>query len=423
MTLKRFCFIGMFTVATLTAGCGGGPGGEAAGSWQAVIDTVGDTIVVRTVSGSVWGDTAYLEPELSIGMLEGPDEYLIGNPRALAVSEDGRIYVLDRQVMQVRVYGPDGTHLFDIGREGGGPGEFEGPDGMTMLPDGRLLVRDPGNARVAEFAPDGEYLGQFWLAGGFNTSRRFYADTAGNSYAMVLLDADASVFDWRFGLVRYDRNGEVRDTIPAPRWDYERPQVSASREGSTSINYVPFTGQDWWTFSPLGYMVGGLSTDYRIDLFRVDAPVLRIERDWIPIAVKPEEAEERERRQTAGFRRNFGSWSWNGPPIPDTKPPFRNVFTSAEGNIWVVVSQEGRATMTVEEAREEERRTNMPPLRFEEPAAFDVFTPDGRYLGHVRVPDALRPSPEPIVRGDSVWAVARDELDVPRIVRYRIVHP
>ena len=423
MDVKRLGSVGILTLTALAAACVRGQGDDSGESWEAVADTVGDTVTVRTISGSVWGDTAFLEPEMSIGMLEGPDEYLIGSPRALAVGRDGVIYMLDRQVMKVRMYGPDGSHIRDIGREGGGPGEFEGPDGMTLLPDGRLLVRDPGNARVSVFAGDGEYLEQFWLAGGFNTSRRFYADTAGNSYAMVLLDAEASVFDWKFGLARYDLEGEVHDTIPAPTWDYERPEVSATRDGSTSINWVPFTGQDWWTFSPLGYMVGGVSTDYRIDLFRIREPVLRIERNWIPIAVKSEEADERERRQTAQFRRDYGSWSWNGPPIPDTKPPFRDLFASEEGNIWVLVSQEGRATMTEEDAREEERRTNMPPLRFEEPPAYDVFAPDGRFVGHVSVPETFSTRPGPIVRGDSVWAVTRDELDVPTIVRFRIVHP
>jgi hypothetical protein len=423
MHLKRVGSFGIPMLVVFVAACTSGGNDDASRSWQAVIDTVGDTITVHTVSGSVWGDTAYLAPELSIGMLEGPEEYLIGSPRALAVSASGDIYVLDRQVMKVRMYGPDGTHIRDIGREGGGPGEFKGPDGMTTLPDGRLLVRDPGNARVAEFSPDGEYLGQFWLAGGFNTSRRFYTDTVGNSYAMVLMDAEASVFDWQMGLARYGPDGEIRDTIPAPNWDYDAPQVSASRDGGTSVNYVPFTGQEWWSFSPLGYMVGGLSTDYRIDLFRVGEPVLRIEREWTPVPVKPEEAAERERNQTAQFRRSFGSWTWNGPAIPDTKPPFRNLFTSAEGNIWVVVSQEGQPTMTEEEAREEEQRTSIPPIRFHEPLAYDVFAPDGRFLGHVTVPQTLTEWVEPIVRGDTVWAVARDDLDVATIVRFRIVHP
>jgi len=285
------------------------------------------------------------------------------------------------------------------------------------------LVRDPANARVAVFAPDGEYLEQWWLRGSFNTSRRFYVDTAGNSYASTLLRNDVPVTEWEFGLARYGPDGTIVDTIAAPIWDYQAPEVVASREGSSSVSGVPFSPQPEWTFSPLGYMVGGLSTDYRVDLFRVGRPVLRIEREWAPVAVKHEEAEERERRQTVQFQREFGSWSWNGPPIPDTKPPFRNLFVSAEGNVWVLVSQEGRATMTLAEAREEEQRTHVPPLRFQEPEAYDVFAPDGEFLGHVRIPESFRSRPEPIVRGDTVWAVTRDELDVPRIVRFEIVHP
>ena len=408
------------TIAAIA--CSGGAT-RSTSDWRTVVDTVGDTITVRTLSGSVWGDTAYLETEVSIGMMEGPDEYLIGSPRAIAVGRDGTIFLLDRQVLVVRAYGPDGTHLRDIGREGGGPGEFRNPDGMTMLPDGRLLVRDPGNARITVFDSAGDYLEQWSLSGGFNTSRRFYADSAGNSYAMVLLERDAAVTEWTYGLARYGPDGSIRDTVRAPKWEFEPARVVASQEGNTSVSSVPFTPQASWTFSPLGYMVGGLSTDYRVDLFRADAPLLRIERDWTPVPVLPEEADERIRRRTAQFQRDFGSWRWNGPSIPDTKPPFRDIIVSEDGSIWVLTSQRGEAMMTEAEARDEEARTRVPPLRFEEPLAFDVFAPDGSFLGPVRVPGSFSAFPEPVVRGDTVWAVTRDELDVASIVRFRIVHP
>jgi hypothetical protein len=414
----------LLALLSLTAAVACSDGARRSSSdWQAVVDTVGDTVTVRTVSGSVWGDTAYLEPEVSIGMMEGPDEYLIGSPRALAVERDGTVFLLDRQVLVVRAYGPDGMHLRDIGREGGGPGEFRNPDGMTVLPDGRVLVRDPGNARIAVFDSAGQYLEQWPLSGGFNTSRRFYADTAGNSYVMVLLERDAAVTEWTYGLTRYGADGSIRDTVRVPQWEFEPARVVASQEGNTSVSSVPFTPRTTWTFSPLGYMVGGLSTDYRIDLFRGGAPLLRIERDWDPVPVLPEEAAERVRRQTAQFQRDFGSWRWNGPSVPDTKPPYRDILVSEDGCVWVLTSQRGAATMTEAEAREEEARTRVPPIRYEEPTAFDVFASDGRFLGPVRVPPSFGTFPEPIVRGDTVWAVTRDELDVATIVRFRIVHP
>jgi len=211
------------------------------------------------------------------------------------------------------------------------------------------------------------------------------------------------------------------DTLVVPIWDFEKAELTASRENSSSSNSVPFTADDSWTFSPLGYIVGGVSTDYRIDLFRVGLPVLRIEREWTPVPVKREEAEERRRRSTENMRRQYPGWQWNGPPIPDTKPPFRGMFVSEEGNIWILVSQPGTPTMSEAEARQEEQRTGRPQLRFTELAAYDVFAPDGRFLGHVSVPQSFSNSPEPIVRGDTVWAVTRDELDVASIMRFRIV--
>jgi len=401
--------------------CSGGAGGETSNYWQAVTDTVADTITVRTISGSVWGDTAYLEPEVSIGMLEGPDEYLIGNPRSLAVSDDGVIFMLDRQVPVIRAYGPDGNHLFDVGREGGGPGEYKSPGAIALLSDGRLLVRDPANNRISIFGSDGQYLEHVRYPGGFNTGRRLYVDTSDVALSLVLMNYGTAPWDWEFGLVRVDPEHGIMDTLVVPIWDFEKAELTASRENSSSSNSVPFTADDSWTFSPLGYIVGGVSTDYRVDLFRVGQPVLRIEREWIPVPVQRDESEERRRQSTENMRRQYPGWQWNGPPIPDTKPPFRGMFVSEEGNVWVLVSQPGTPTMSEAEAREEEQRTGRPQLRFTEPAAYDVFAPDGRFLGHVSVPQSFSNSPEPIVRGGTVWAVTRDELDVASIVRFRIV--
>lgn len=409
-----------FLVALSLIACsedGSGRGPEL----QVVVDTVGDTITVRTLTGSAWGDTAHLEPEVSIGMLEGPDEYLIGSPRSLAVGPDGTIYLLDTQVPVLRFYGPDGTHVRDIGRQGGGPGEYERPDGMATLSDGRVLVRDPGGARIVVFDPVGEYIEQWPLSGGFNTARRLYVDTAGQSYTMVLLNPGTPPWDWIRGLRRYSSTGEARDTVRAPTWDYDSPRLTASREGSSSSTRVPFTPQDFWTFSPLGYMVGGVSTHYRIDLYRQNEPVIRAERAWDAVPVHPEEAEERRQAQIDRFQRQYGSWRWNGPPIPDTKPPFLGLFASSEGNIWVRLSQPARSVLTEEEARQEQERTGSRPYRYRQSEAFDVFAPDGWYLGHVRLPESFRTDPEPIVRGDYVWAVTRDELEVATVVRFRIV--
>ncbi len=43
----------------------------------------------------VWGGTAHLEEEMRIGMFEGPDEYMLGNVRSMAVADAGEIYLFD----------------------------------------------------------------------------------------------------------------------------------------------------------------------------------------------------------------------------------------------------------------------------------------------------------------------------------------
>jgi hypothetical protein len=393
------------------------------GTWEALIDTVGDTVTVHTVGGNVWGDTMLLEPELSIGVLEGPDEEMFGSVRSIAVTDSGEILVVDAQVPAIRRFAPDGRYLGDIGREGSGPGEYKRPASIRILPDGRIVLRDEGNGRINVYAADGESL-MSWRhpsGGTFSTSDPLYVDTAGNTYTTVLLEVGVDVTEFAYGVARFTPTGEHGDTVRAPTWDFEPARVVARKEGNSSSNSVPFTPSATWTFSPFGYTVGGVSTDYRIDHYRTDGPVLRIEREWTPVPVLADEKAERERSITENFRRSFGSWRWNGPPIPDTKAPFGTIMVDVEGRTWVRVPQPAYEYRTEQEAREEEERTERPQLRHRERIVFDVYDADGRFLGPVRVPDEFRSFPQPRMRGMTVWAVTADDLGVNRVVRFRMV--
>ena len=52
------------------AACGTDSSPPGAGP-DTVVETIGDTTVVRTLSGSVWGAEATLVPEITIGRLDG----------------------------------------------------------------------------------------------------------------------------------------------------------------------------------------------------------------------------------------------------------------------------------------------------------------------------------------------------------------
>ena len=142
--------------ALVLPGCGGEGAGEE--GWVSRRDTLGDTVVVRTLSGSVWGAPARLEERMSIGVADGAEELMLGNVRAIALGPDGTIHVLEG-TPSLKQFTPAGAYIRTVGRLGSGPGEYRRPDGgLAVLSDGRIVVRDPGNGRMATFAKDGTPL-------------------------------------------------------------------------------------------------------------------------------------------------------------------------------------------------------------------------------------------------------------------------
>ncbi len=105
----------------LAAACGREP---ASVTWSTTVDTIGDTIVVRS-TGSVWGETAELVQDLRIGLLEGAEEYMFGDIQSLAVGTDGAIYSYDSHLKVLRKHSATGDYVATLGREGEGPGEYK----------------------------------------------------------------------------------------------------------------------------------------------------------------------------------------------------------------------------------------------------------------------------------------------------------
>jgi 6-bladed beta-propeller len=416
----------MLSVVAGAAACGGKAG--AASRWVAEVDTVGDTIVVRTLSGGVWGRPAELQAEVSIGEMEGDDQYLLGQVSGLAVDADGNMYIYDGQVPALRKYSPDGRYLMTIGRQGGGPGEYKNSDGgLAILADGRLVLRDPGNGRFQLWTLDGEPAGEWRYRGGFFTSTPMFVDRDGFAYSTTV------TFDgkppWKTQLVKYSPAGEPLDTVPVPDWDYEPPEIVAQqmekgKVTGTMSNSVPFSPTEEWTLSPLGYFVGGVGTRYAIELQKPEG-TLRIERVREPVPVDADEKSNAEDVAIDNMQGMVPGWRWNGPSIPDSKPPFVDLLAAADGRIWVRLSEPGERIPADELNTPQKGPDGKPRAQklWREPVAFDVYEPDGRYVGLVMSPRGFSMHPAPVIRGDTVWAIVRDELDVQRLTRLRVTFP
>jgi hypothetical protein len=387
----------MLALTTFFSACAGPRDSGPSGGMEVVTDTIGDTIVVRTLSGSAWGRAATLVPEVSIGEMEGALEYIFGNVYSLAVAADGTLYVVDRQVPELRAYGRDGVFQAILAHPGEGPGELKNPDGgLAVLSDGRILVRDPGNARIQVFSPQGEAIETWSIRGGFNTSQPFFQTHADEVHTLILLDTEADVSEWTFGMVRIGPDGIPGDTLIPPDLGYEAPTLEAREQdgdnNSVSISSVPFSPSEDWAIHPDGFFVHGLSTEYRFTVLRPDQPV-RVERTYEAAPVTRGERAEEEARMTRNMRFTQPSWRWNGPAMPDVKPPFSDLYAGRDGRIWVQVHQ---ASVDVGDPLYDPKDPDALEDRWHEPVTFDVFESDGTYAGSAsswRSPTDCRRSP------------------------------
>jgi hypothetical protein len=410
---------GMAALVAASAVLGACSGGEARARGATVeYDTAGDTIVARVQGPALWGEDLVLQEEVRVGELEGADEYTFGNVVSVTVDDAGAMYVLDEQARTVRKYDATGRHVQNIGRSGSGPGELKQPHSLDFLPDGRLAVRDFGNARINLYDVAGESIGTLIIPGGFYTSTPMHIDTAGRIYTSVIADhVEGQMF--RVGFQRIASDGAVQDTIRNPRRDFQSASLIArSPDGKgMSATSVPFTPTVQWTLDRAGNVVWGMSDDYAIQTVRGGRP-FRITRAVEPVPVQSAEKAAAEERVKRGMKETQPNWTWQGPSIPDTKPFFRSLGVAHDGRIWVQVSQPAvREPADTTVAREPDAPP--PTDRWVEPLVYDVFEPAGQWLARLRLPDRFRPMH---MRGDHVWGVQRDELDVNYLVRLRIVH-
>jgi len=78
-------------------------------------------------------------------------------PGAVAMADNGDIYVADRGNSRVVVFDRDGTALRQFGREGQGPGEFQWLDAIAVVGD-RVVIFQADVRRINVFSSQGEHI-------------------------------------------------------------------------------------------------------------------------------------------------------------------------------------------------------------------------------------------------------------------------
>lgn len=119
-------------------------------------------------------------------------------------SENHRVRVFDAQT---------GSHLFDIGKRGSGPGEFNLPRSVAIGKD-KLYVVDGGNFRIQVFDMEGKFLQTFGeigkQLGNFGRPKEADTDADGNLYVIDAAFGNFQIFNPQGQLLMFI--GERGDT-------------------------------------------------------------------------------------------------------------------------------------------------------------------------------------------------------------------
>jgi hypothetical protein len=277
------------------------------------------------------------------------------------------------------------------------------------------------------------------------TSRALVVDTAGNAYYRIhegLMQRQGSS---RTLWIRLGPDGAVRDTLVQPELPPATRVVTARTANASVTLPVPFEPARIWRLSPLGWFVTGLPSRYAFEILRPARgsarrgvarwqpgdPVVSVRRQVRPARVSRQQRDSARDAVEQRIRRTVPDWNWSGPDIPDVRPVYEDIVVGDDGRVWVArVKETGRPGMGgVSLGGGGGRRGAPPRMRpaplpgddpASRPALYDVFEPDGTYLGQVEVPPRVWTVAR---RGDHVWAVAYDENDVAYVKRYRIAWP
>ena len=367
-------------------------------------DSTGDTLIVRTISGSLWGDSVRLVQEWRMGALEGPPEYGFGFITDLALEPDGSITLFDQGVPALRLYDSTGHFIRTIGRPGAGPGEYRSHIALAVMPDGSIAEWDGGNARINRFREDGTLLPAISTPDVSYTSLALAADTGGCLYIKFLRNNPHSdTEEWKYGYLRLGASGTISDTLLPP------PLPVPFQPHRT-----PFDPQNIWLVSPLGYQVGAGSDRYAITLFRPKAP-LRIERQAERVAFGTDERAQIQAVYDYVRKRSPGEAP--AMTLPALKPFIRSILPTGDGRLWVRLFS--FAVNDPTQGRVDPRDPGRPPITWREPSVYDAFREDGTYLGQVRLPVGALIMAS---RGDRIWVIERGTSDEQYVVSYRIDH-
>jgi hypothetical protein len=393
-------YFGLWIVGS--AGCDAAGGSEAA---TVVRDSAGISIVENSHSmwrsGQGWRLSA--TPEVVVGdRLDDPDYELFRVTGAVRLP-DGRLVIANSGTQELRFYDATGVHLRTVGRQGGGPGEFEWVGWMARYGADSLIAWDSRLRRISVFDRSGDfqrnenledqtYFADFAFSDGTLIAREMVMMMMGGDGDEIIEGSQRRTVQYASFAPTGERLGDMGPFPEDEYWiDVEEHMHRWLRVfGGRTVRAL--ADSIFWVGTGRTYTLNGYDRNGRLvrqvrNLTHKPAPVIAGDvTQWV---------EETMAGMESGMADHMRSFFESIPP-PEMMPPYDDLVVDTEGNLWVERYQRPGESQHV----------------------WTVFDPEGQMLGAVDVPGGVSVLE---IGNDYVLGQWQDEFDIEQVHLYRLI--
>ena len=146
--------------------------------------------------------------EFSEGYGSGPGQFVL--PVAIAFDSQERLYITDEYNHRVAIYSSEGKFLDQWGEHGSEPGKLNGPAGIAIDSNDNVYIADQHSHAISKFTADGRFLNRFGREEDVTPWHSLY-----QPWGLCIDAADnVLVADWRHNAVkRFSPDGRHLQTL------------------------------------------------------------------------------------------------------------------------------------------------------------------------------------------------------------------
>jgi len=308
--------------------------------------------------------------ELSIGEVEGDENYMFGQNIFFNTDEDGNFYVCDFDARRILKYDHDGKYLLTIGREGQGPGEFGTLSFVGFDKDKNIYINDALNNRISFFDKEGKYLRQIRMTERYPyvviNSKNFIIaskSTVSEEGNIQKLSSLYGLFDGEFNLVAELFKDEIEMPLPTGVDASSLGEYIAKVFSISAFRPLPIT-----VLADNDSIYLGYPDKYEINVYSPEGKLVKkINRDSDPIPVRNKDKESFVKivseNLPAIITEDIKEKAFQNIKYPKHKPAYQGLALMENGWLAVIVD-------SVED----------------EYTLIDIFDQEGKYIAHFKTP-------------------------------------